>query len=150
MSTPIEPTPAPASGGPGGKTSFMELDSNLAAMLCYISYFICCLGLVVGIVFAATEKENRFVKFHALQSLFLFALLVVLSFILGILDAVMQMILNLTVGFGWIAGLLTWVLGGVLLFVFAVFLIIGGIKAYGGQWFKLPIIGRFAWNAVNK
>jgi uncharacterized membrane protein len=150
MSTPIEPTPAPASGGPGGKTSFMELDSNLAAMLCYISYFICCLGLVVGIVFVATEKENRFVKFHALQSLFLFALLVVLSFILGILDAVMQMILNLTVGFGWIAGLLTWVLGGVLLFVFAVFLIIGGIKAYGGQWFKLPIIGRFAWNAVNK
>ena len=150
MSTPIEPTPAPASGAPGGKTSFMELDSNLAAMLCYISYFICCLGLVVGIVFVVTEKENRFVKFHALQSLFLFALVAILGIVFDILTYVMQLVLNLTVGFGWIAGLLTWVVGIVLLFVFAVFLIIGGIKAYGGQWFKLPLIGKFAWNAVNK
>lgn len=150
MSTPIEPTPAPASGAPGGKTSFMELDSNLAAMLCYISYFICCLGLVVGIVFVITEKENRFVKFHALQSLFLFALVAILGIVFDILTYVMQLVLNLTVGFGWVAGLLTWIVGIVLLFVFAVFLIIGGIKAYGGQWFKLPLIGKFAWNAVNK
>jgi uncharacterized membrane protein len=150
MSTPIEPTPAPASGAPGGKTSFMELDSNLAAMLCYVSYFVCCLGLVLGIVFVITEKENRFVKFHALQSLFLFAIVAVLGIVLNILTYVMAIVLNLTIGFGWIAGLLTWVVGAVLLLVFAVFLIIGGIKAYGGQWFKLPIIGRFAWNAVNK
>ena len=25
-----------------------------------------------------------------------------------------------------------------------------GIKAYGGQWYKLPIIGEFAWKTVNK
>jgi uncharacterized membrane protein len=150
MSTPIEPTPAPASGAPGGKTSFMGLDSNLAAMLCYISYFICCLGLVLGIVFVITEKENRFVKFHALQSLFLFALVAILGIVLNILTYVMAIVLNLTVGFGWIAGLLTWVVGVILLLIFAVFLIIGGIKAYGGQWFKLPLIGGFAWNAVNK
>lgn len=150
MSTPIEPTPAPASGAPGGKTSFMELDSNVAAMLCYVSYFVCCLGLVLGIVFVVTEKENRFVKFHALQSLLLFALLAVLGIILNILTYVMGMVLNLVVGFGWIAGILTWVLGVILLLIFFIFLIIGAIKSYSGQWFKLPILGNFAWSVVNK
>jgi uncharacterized membrane protein len=149
MSTPIEPTPAPASGAPGGKTSFMELDSKVAAMLCYITYFICCLGLIVGIVFVVTEKENRFVKFHALQSIFLFVLLVAFSIILEILTVIVRLVLGM-VDLGWIAGLLTWILGVVLLFIFAIFFIIGGIKAYGGQWFKLPIIGGFAWKAVNK
>ena len=42
-------------------------------MLCYIANVVCCLGIVLSIVFLITEKENRFVKFHALQSLFLFA-----------------------------------------------------------------------------
>ena len=68
MSSPYS-EPAPASGAPGGKTSFMGLDSNVGAMLCYIANFICCLGLVLAIVFLFTEKENRFVKFHAVQSL---------------------------------------------------------------------------------
>src|SRR5919201_225719 len=103
MSTPIEPAPAPASGAPGGKTSFMELDSSLAAMLCYISYFVCCLGLVLGIVFLVTEKENRFVKFHALQSLLLFALLVMLAIILNILTFILGLVLGM-VNLGWTAG----------------------------------------------
>ena len=150
MSTPVEPGSAPASGAPGGKTSFMELDSNLAAMLCYVSYFVCCLGLVLGIVFVITEKENRFVKFHALQSLFLFALFLVLGIILNILAYVMGYVFTLVVGLPWIAGILTWLLGLFLLLIFVILLIIAGIKAYGGQWFKLPVIGNFAWNAVNK
>ena len=141
---------APASGAPGGKTSFMNLDSNVGAMLCYISYFICCLGLVLGIVFVITEKENRFVKFHALQSIFLFVLLTALGIILNILTAVLGLVLNMTVGFGWVAGILTWILGVILLVIFFIFLIIGGIKAYAGQWYKLPIIGNFAWSTVNK
>jgi uncharacterized membrane protein len=49
-----------------------------------------------------------------------------------------------------IAGLLTWALGCLLLLIFLIFLVLGGIKAYGGQWYKLPIIGEFAWKAVNK
>ncbi len=60
----------PPSGAPGGKTS-LGLESNVGAMLCYIANFLCCIGLVLAIVFLVTEKENRFVKFHALQSLFL-------------------------------------------------------------------------------
>ena len=38
----------------------------------------------------------------------------------------------------------------ILVLIFAVFWIIAGVKAYGGQWYKLPVIGNFAWNTVNK
>jgi len=34
--------------------------------------------------------------------------------------------------------------------IFIIFWIIGGIKAFGGQWYKLPIIGEFAWKTVNQ
>jgi len=32
----------------------------------------------------------------------------------------------------------------------AIPLILAAIKAYQGQYFKLPIIGNIAWNIVNK
>lgn len=148
MSAPYS-EPAPASGAPGGKTSFMTLDSNVGAMLCYILQLVCCLGLVLSIVFLITEKENRFVKFHAVQSLFLLALAIVASIVLQILQAILGLVLNLA-NMGWIAGLLTWLFGCFVLFIFAILVIIGGLKAYGGQWYKLPIIGEFAWKVINK
>lgn len=148
MSAPYE-AGGPPSGAPGGKTSFMGLDSNLGAMLCYVANFLCCLGLVLSIVFLVTEKENRFVKFHAWQSIFLVGLEIALGIILEVLTVILRLALSIA-DLGWIAGLLTWVLGVFLLFVFFILLIIGGIKAYSGQWFKLPIIGEFAWKTVNK
>src|SRR6185436_18451984 len=142
MSSPYS-EPAPASGAPGGKTSFMNLDSNLGAMLCYILNFVCCLGLVLSIVFAITEKENRFVKFHAVQSLFLTGLQIVAGIVLGLLGLVLSMVLHMID-----MELLAWFLIlGLRFLVFIVFLIVwvfAGIKAYSGQWFKLPIIGDFA------
>ncbi len=148
MATPY-PEGAPASGAPGGKTSFMNLDSNVGAMLCYIANFLCCLGLVLAIVFLFTEKENRFVKFHAVQSLFLAALQIAVGLVIGILGLILSLVLNMIHMelLGWILIL------GLRFLLFAIFLIlwiIGGIKAYGGQWYKLPIIGEFAWKTVNK
>jgi uncharacterized membrane protein len=147
MSSPYS-EPAPASGAPGGKTSFMTLDSNVGAMLCYILNFACCLGLVLSIVFLVTEKENRFVKFHAVQSLFLTGLQIVAGIILGLLGLVLSMVLHMID-----MELLAWILIlGLRFLVFIVFLVlwvIAGVKAYGGQWYKLPIIGEFAWKTVN-
>jgi len=148
MSSPISET-APPSGAPGGKTSFMTLDSNLAAMLCYILNIVCCLGLVLSIIFLVTEKENRFVKFHAVQSLFLVVLEIAASIVLEILSAILGVALHM-VDMSWISGLLTWLLGCLLLVIFLILVLLGGIKAYGGQWYKLPIIGEFAWKTVNK
>ena len=148
MSSPY-PDNAPPSGAPGGKTSFMNLDSNLGAMLCYILNFVCCLGLVLSIVFVITEKENRFVKFHAVQSLFLAALQIAVGLVIGILGLILSLALN-TFDMAWLAWILILGLRFILLIIFLALWIIGGIKAYGGQWYKLPIIGEFAWKTVNK
>ena len=148
MSSP-NPAGGPPSGAPGGKTSFMGLDSNVGAMLCYIANFLCCLGVVLSIVFLFTEKENRFVKFHAVQALFLVALDIVAGIVVQILSLILSLALNM-VNMGWVAGLLTWMLGCLFFVVFLILLVLGGIKAYGGQWYKLPIIGELAWKAVNQ
>jgi len=140
---------APASGAPGGKTSFMNLDSNVGAMLCYIANFICCLGVVLAIIFLFTEKENRFVKFHAVQTLFLAALQIVVGLVIGILGLVLSLALN-AFDMSWMAWILILGLRFILLVVFLILWIMGGIKAYGGQWYKLPIIGNFAWGVANK
>ena len=148
MSSPYSET-APPSGAPGGKTSFMTLDSNLAAMLCYILNFVCCLGLVLAIIFAITEKENRFVKFHAMQSIFLACLQIVVGLVIGILGLIVSLALNMVHMelLGWI---LVLGLRFLLFAIFIIFWIIGGLKAFGGQWYKLPIIGEFAWKTVNQ
>jgi uncharacterized membrane protein len=148
MSSPY-PESAPASGAPGGKTSFMNLDSNLGAMLCYILNFVCCLGLVLSIIFLVTEKENRFVKFHAVQSLFLAALQIAVGIVIGILGLILSLGLN-AFDLAWLAWILILGLRFILLLIFLALWIVGGIKAYGGQWYKLPIIGEFAWKTVNK
>lgn len=147
MATPY-PDSGPPSGAPGGKTS-LGLDSNVGAMLCYIGNFVCCLGLVLAIVFLVTEKENRFVKFHAVQSLFLAALQIVIGLIIGILGMILSLALN-TFDMAWMSWFLILGLRFILLIVFLILWIMGGVKAYGGQWYKLPIIGNFAWNTVNK
>lgn len=148
MSSPY-PDSGPPSGAPGGKTSFMNLDSNLGAMLCYILNFVCCLGLVLSIVFVITEKENRFVKFHAVQSLFLAALQIAVGLVIGILGLILSLALN-AFDMAWLAWILILGLRFILLLIFLALWIMGGIKAYGGQWYKLPIIGEFAWKTVNK
>src|SRR6267142_4105431 len=147
MSSPY-PESGPPSGAPGGKTSFLNLDSNVAAMLCYILNFVCCLGLVLSIILVITEKENRFVKFHAVQSLFLAALQIAVGLVIGILGLILSLALN-TFDMAWLAWILILGLRFILLFVFLALWILGGIKAYGGQWYKLPIIGEFAWKSVN-
>ena len=147
MATPY--TEAPPSGAPGGKTSFLNLDSNVGAMLCYILNFICCIGLVLAIVFLFTEKENRFVKFHAVQSLFLAAFQIVVGIIVGILGLILSLALN-TFDLAWLSWLLILGLRFILLIIFLILWIWGGVKAYSGQWYKLPIIGNLAWGVVNK
>ena len=143
------PAGGPPSGAPGGKTSFMGLDSNVGAMLCYIANFVCCLGLVLSVVFLFTEKENKFVKFHAVQALFLAALQIAAGLLIGILGLILNAVLNM-IHMELVGWLLILGFRFVLFFIFVALWIIGGIKAYGGQWYKLPIIGELAWGTANK
>jgi uncharacterized membrane protein len=147
MATPY-PEGGPPASASGGKTS-IGLDGNLGAALCYWANFICCLGLVLAVVFLVTEKENRFVKFHAVQSLFLVATQIAASLVVGIIGLIFSMVLDM-IHLSFVGWILVQCLRLLIFFIFIVIWIIAGFKAYGGQWYKLPLIGEFAWNTVNK
>ena len=55
----------------------LGLAPNVAGLLCYVP---CCIGFVFSVVAAIVEKQSRFVRFHAFQSLLLHAA----AFVLGV------------------------------------------------------------------
>ena len=60
----------------GRKTS-TGIDQNVAGLLCYL------FGWVTGIIFLILEKENKLVRFHAIQSIIVFGFFTVASATLG-------------------------------------------------------------------
>jgi uncharacterized membrane protein len=97
------------------------LDANLAAAL---SYF---LGFVTGIAFLVLEKQNRFVRFHALQSVLAFG---------GI--TLLWMLLNAVPLLGFVLGVMVIIPASAILWLVLMF------KAYQGEEFSLPIVGPIA------
>ena len=101
--------------------SALGLDGNLAAAL---GYPIGILALICLIM----EKENRFVKFHAVQSLFLIVLQIAVGIVLSILGLVVSMVLDM-IHMGWAGSLLVLGLRLLLFLIFMVLWVIAGIKA---------------------
>jgi uncharacterized membrane protein len=99
------------------------LDENIASALTYV------LGFVTGIIFFLMEKENKTVRFHAIQStivfLGLFIVFIVLSFIPFI---------NLLIPLIWLVEIVLWL---VLI-----------IKAFQGEKFNLALVGDMAESYV--
>jgi uncharacterized membrane protein len=123
--------------------SAIGLDANLAAALGYI------IG-ILGLISFLIEKENKFVKFHGIQSVLysvgIGAVFTVIWIVLIIFGVVLSAISD-------ILGMLMWLINGVLFFGFflAMFggLIFAAYKAYQGQMFKLPIVGNIAEKIVK-
>lgn len=93
------------------------LPQNTAGLLCYI------LGWVTGIIFLVLEPDNKFVRFHAVQSIVVFGTLTVVS---------------------WVFSLFLWGFSafiGVLGFILWIILM---VKAYQGERYRLPIAGDIA------
>ena len=101
------------------------LDANVAAAL---SYFV---GFVTGIIFLLVEKENRFVRFHAMQSTLLFLGIVAIDILLQIVPFLGAIVVFLVV---LPASAVLW-----LLMMF---------KAYQGEEYKLPLVGQMAADRV--
>jgi uncharacterized membrane protein len=108
-----------------GKSS-TGMDENVAALLSYV------FGLVTGILFLVIEKESKFVRFHAFQSILISAVLIILNLILGFIPII-----------GWLISL---ILTPVAFIIWLILL----YQAFQGKWFKLPIIGDFAEEQVKK
>lgn len=120
----------------GGKTA-LGLDSNVGAMLTYMP--ICGISLIYSIIVLVTDKTNKTVRFHAFQSL----LLTAVAFVLYL--AVLFVGGGLTMATGSsILGLLTLLLYAAVGLGFLGLMIFGCVKAFGGQMFKLPVVGDMA------
>jgi uncharacterized membrane protein len=107
------------------KTS-VELDENVAGLLCYV------LGWISGLVFFLIEKKNKFVRFHALQSIIVF----------GTINLALIIILSISwIPFiGWFFGVIGWLIGVLAIVLWIVLM----VKAYQGEKFKLPWAGNLA------
>lgn len=114
--------------------STMGMDPKTAAGLSYLGIWI------TGIIFFILEKKNRFVRFHAMQSILFFGGLSILSFILRVAAGFTPGILSL--GLGCVAGLI-----GLAMFVGWIVLMINGFQ---GKYFKLPIVGDYAERYANQ
>lgn len=129
-----------------GKSALGNMDANAAGALAYIG--------IVGLILIIIEKENRFVRFHAMQSLLygvgMSVLMIILFIVLWVISFVLMM-LGAATGSGGVAAFAGVI--AMLIWIATIFLIplliiggllFGAIKAYQGQMFKLPIVGNLA------
>lgn len=107
------------------------LAPNVASLIAYLC------GIIAAIIFLVIEKENKEVRFHAWQSLFLqiaaiagYIVLLVLTMILGMVAGPVALIGTLLMVLFWIGFMVVWILCMV--------------KAYQGQQWRIPYLGDFA------
>lgn len=97
-----------------------SLPAHIEAVMCYF------LGWLSGLIMYFIEKDNKFVRFHALQSMVVFGTLFVATLVLAYIPILGLYLLP----FLWLASLIIWF-----------FLM---VKAYNGQNFKFPLAGDIA------
>jgi uncharacterized membrane protein len=104
----------------------LGLDKNISALIAYV------LGWISGLAVILIEKNDEFVRFHAMQSIITFGALTLLSIFAGWAFFYFSF-------FGSIIHIATIALWVILM-----------VKAYQGEKFKLPVIGDLALQWVNK
>lgn len=105
---------------------------NMVAALSYLLFFI------TGIVILFVENEDKFVRFHAMQSIITFG-------ILFIFNLVFQLILEPIPIIGFLSPFAAILISTAAIVIW----IVSMIKAYLGQMFKWPIAGNIAENFVK-
>jgi uncharacterized membrane protein len=124
-------TPPSGAQSPLGPSS-MGMQPNVAAGLSYV------FGWVTGLIFFLVEKQNRFVRFHAMQSILFFGGISVIDILLSVIG-----------NFGFL-GLLTVFASSALGIIGLVGWIVLMINGFQGKYFKLPIVGDYAEKYANQ
>lgn len=107
------------------------LEPTLAGALSYV------LGPVTGIAFLVMEKQSRFVRFHAMQSVLVGVALIVFNVVVNVVQAVLVRIPFI----GWLFALgLAMVIGLASLVLWLSLM----YQAYVGKEWELPIVGEHA------
>ena len=113
----------PHSSGP----TSTGLAPNVAAALSYL------FGIITGVIFFVLEKDNRFVRFHAMQSIIVSATFIIVSIALGIF------------GIFPIIGWLFYILGHMVLGIVGLILwLVLMFRAFSGAEWEVPILGKYA------
>jgi uncharacterized membrane protein len=107
------------------ETTSLGMRARTAGLLCYL------FGWVTGLIFFLLERENRFVRFHAMQSLLFFGILSVAEGVFSYLPL-----------FGAIGGAL-----GLVMFVGWIVMM---VKAHRGEYYKLPLFGDLADRLISQ
>lgn len=115
------------SKGANKKTS-MGLDENLEGAFCYV------LGFVSGIIFLVMEKDSKVVKFHAIQSIGVSLILVVINILISSLYGL----------FSWSIFWIVAALSSLISLAAVILWLILILKTLQGEKVKLPIIGNIA------
>ena len=102
------------------------LEENVAGLLCYAGIW------VSGLVFLLIETENKFVRFHAAQSIIVFGFLSIIGTVFSWMPFF---------HFYFVSSLV-----GTIMFVLWIVLM---VKAYQGTLYKLPVAGDLAENWVG-
>ena len=118
---------APDSISKPGSNSGAGLDQNTAGALAYLLFFF------TGIYFLVTEKTNKFIRFHAFQSIMFGIAAVIASAIASIIPTALGALVQWVVDVG--------------IFVLWVYLM---YQAYSGKQYKLPYIGDMAEQQLGK
>jgi uncharacterized membrane protein len=103
----------------------LGMKARTAGFLCYL------FGWVTGLVFFLLERESRFVRFHAMQSILFFGILSILQWVFSHLPF-----------FGIVGGAL-----GVVMFIGWIVMM---VKAGRGQYYKLPLFGDLADRLIDQ
>ena len=101
------------------------MKARTAGLLCYL------FAWVTGLIFFLLERENRFMRFHAMQSILFFGSLSILQWVFS----------HLTF-FGVVGGAL-----GVVMFIGWIVLM---VKAGQGKYYKLPLFGDLADRLIDQ
>ena len=111
------------------------IPANVAGALAYV------LGPITGVLFYFLERDNRFVRFHAAQSIAVSIVMIVISIVLGIIGAVLGFIPFI----GWIvAGMLSLGVSLVSLVLWVLLM----WQAFQGKEWQVPFAGVFARRMV--
>jgi len=112
-------------------TQSAGLSSNVAGALAYS------LGLITGVLFYLLQKDDRFVRFHAMQSILVSVAYIIAAIGLTILETVLAF---MPVPSWIVSGLLAVALslGGFVLWVLLM------VRAFQGREWEAPLVGRHA------
>lgn len=110
------------------KTDTGVVKGNIVGVLAYLG------GILAAILILLLEKNNKFVRFHAMQSAITFVAIFVIVSIMSMVASVVWVLFALIP--------LIWLLG-IALFIFLMY------KAYQGEVFKVPVLGDFVAKQVE-